>query len=109
MSFAIRTHHLRPEGAYEVLARANQLEATGKEIIHLEIGQPDYATFEDICNAGIEAIKAGKTRYTPPSGIPSLREVIAEQAGRQRGIHFHPDEVVVSPGANPNLFSLLWR
>jgi aspartate aminotransferase len=104
MSFATRTHHLKPEGAYEVLARANQLEATGKEIVHLEIGQPDYATFEDISNAGIEAIKAGKTRYTPPSGIPSLREAIAEHAGQQRGIHFHPDEVVVSPGAKPNLF-----
>jgi aspartate aminotransferase len=47
MSFANRTHHLEPEGAYEVLARANQLEAAGKEIIHLEIGQPDYATFEN--------------------------------------------------------------
>ena len=76
MSFAKRTHHLQPEGAYEVLARANQLEAAGKEIIHLEIGQPDYATFENVSQAGIEAIRAGKTRYTPPAGIPSLREAI---------------------------------
>ena len=91
MSFAIRTHHLKPEGAYEVLARANQLENAGKEIIHLEIGQPDNATFENVCQAGIEVIKAGKTRYTPPSGIPSLCEVITEQAGRQRGIDVHPD------------------
>ncbi|MGD8403284.1 MAG: pyridoxal phosphate-dependent aminotransferase [Anaerolineales bacterium] len=104
MSFANRTQHLKPEGAYEVLARANQLEAAGKEIIHLEIGQPDYATFENVSQAGIKAIQEGKTRYTPPSGMPSLREAIAAQAGRQRGIEVHPDEVVVSPGGKPNLF-----
>jgi aspartate aminotransferase len=104
MSFANRTAHLKPEGAYQVLARANQLEATGKEIIHLEIGQPDYPTFENVSQAGIQAIKDGKTRYTPPAGMPSLREAIATQAGRQRGIEIHPDEVVVSPGGKPNLF-----
>jgi aspartate/methionine/tyrosine aminotransferase len=104
MQFANRTRHLKPEGAYEVLARANQLEAEGKEIIHLEIGQPDYPTFENVSQAGIEAIRSGKTRYTPPAGIPSLREAIAEQAGSQRGIEIHPDEVVVSPGGKPNLF-----
>lgn len=104
MPFAARTHHLQPEGAYEVLARANQLEDAGKEIIHLEIGQPDYATFENVSQAGIEAIRAGKTRYTPPAGIPSLRETLADDAGRRRGIEIHPDEVVVSPGGKPNLF-----
>jgi len=104
MLFAARTHHLKPEGAYEVLARANQLEAAGKEIIHLEIGQPDYATFENVSQAGIQAIREGKTRYTPPSGMPPLKEAIAEQAGLQRGINVHPDEVVVSPGGKPNLF-----
>ncbi len=104
MTFAHRTAHLKPEGAYQVLARANQLEAAGKEIIHLEIGQPDYPTFENVSRAGIEAIRAGKTRYTPPAGIPSLREALAEDAGRRRGIEVHPDEVVVSPGGKPNLF-----
>ena len=104
MSFATRTAHLKPEGAYQVLARANQLEAAGQEIIHLEIGQPDYPTFENIGQAGIQAIKDGKTRYTPPAGMPSLREALAEQAGRQRGIEVHPDEVIVSPGGKPNLF-----
>jgi aspartate aminotransferase len=102
--FATRTHHLKPEGAYEVLARANQLEATGKEIIHLEIGQPDYSTFGNVSQAGIEAIKSGKTRYTPPAGMPSLREALAEDAGRRRGIKVQPEEVVVSPGGKPNLF-----
>ena len=104
MPFTNRTAHLKPEGAYQVLARANQLESEGREIIHLEIGQPDYPTFENINQAGIEAIHGGKTRYTPPAGMPSLREAIAEQAGRQRGIEIHPDEVVVSPGGKPNLF-----
>jgi aspartate aminotransferase len=104
MSFASRTAHLRPEGAYQVLARANQMEAAGREIIHLEIGQPDYATFANVSKAGIEAIQAGKTRYTPPAGMPSLREAIARDAGGRRGIEVHADEVVVSPGGKPNLF-----
>ncbi|MBC8335328.1 MAG: pyridoxal phosphate-dependent aminotransferase [Anaerolineales bacterium] len=104
MPFANRTNHLKPEGAYEVLARANQLETAGKEIIHLEIGQPDYPTFENVSRAGIAAIRDGKTRYTSPSGMPSLREAIAEQASQQRGIEIHPEEVIVSPGGKPNLF-----
>lgn len=104
MTFTQRTAHLKPEGAYQMLARANQLEAAGREIIHLEIGQPDYPTFENVSRAGIEAIRGGKTRYTPPAGIPSLREALAEDAGRRRGIDVQPDEVVVSPGGKPNLF-----
>jgi aspartate/methionine/tyrosine aminotransferase len=104
MSFAERTHHLRPEGAYQVLAKAGELERAGRHIIHFEIGQPDYATFENVSNAGIEAIKTGKTRYTPPSGIPTLREAIAEDAGKRRGISISPDEVVIGPGGKPILF-----
>jgi aspartate aminotransferase len=104
MSFATRTAHLRPEGAYQVLARANEMEAMGREIIHLEIGQPDYATFENVSQAGIEAIRSGKTRYTPPAGVPALRAAIASDAGRRRGIEVHPEQVVVSPGGKPNLF-----
>jgi aspartate/methionine/tyrosine aminotransferase len=104
MAYATRTAHLKPEGAYQVLARATQLEATGREIIHLEIGQPDYATFENVSQAGIQAIQTGKTRYTPPAGMNALREAIAEDAGRRRGIDIHPDEIIVSPGGKPNLF-----
>lgn len=104
MTFANRTAHLKPEGAYQVLARANQLEAEGRSIVHLEIGQPDYPTFENVSWAGVEAIRTGKTRYTPPAGMPSLREAIAEDSGKRRGIHFTADEVVVSPGGKPNLF-----
>lgn len=104
MNFAGRTSHLRPEGAYQVLARANQMESMGREIIHLEIGQPDYPTFENVSQAGIHAIRSGKTRYTPPAGVPELRAAIARDAGSRRGIDVHPEEVVVSPGGKPNLF-----
>ncbi len=104
MAFATRTQHLAPEGAYQVLAKAGQLEAAGKDIVHFEIGQPDYATFSNVSLAGIKAISEGKTRYTDPAGVPSLREVIANDMGRRRGIAIHPDEVVVSPGGKPNLF-----
>jgi aspartate/methionine/tyrosine aminotransferase len=104
MTFANRTAHLKPEGAYQVLARATQLEAQGREIIHLEIGQPDYATFENVAEAGIQAIRSGKTRYTPPAGMTSLREAIAQDSGTRRGVQFEADEVVVSPGGKPNLF-----
>ncbi|MCJ7583446.1 MAG: pyridoxal phosphate-dependent aminotransferase [Anaerolineales bacterium] len=104
MTYAQRTDHLKPEGAYQVLARAQQMEAEGNEIIHLEIGQPDFETFSNVSLAGIRAIAAGRTRYTPPAGTSSLREIIAEDGGRQRGLQFQPDEVVVSPGAKPNLF-----
>ena len=104
MGFAQRTSHLAPEGAYQVLAKAGQLEAAGRDIVHFEIGQPDYETFANVSLAGIRAISEGKTRYTHPAGIPPLRAVIAEDIGRRRGITIHPDEVVVSPGGKPNLF-----
>jgi len=104
MPYATRTQHLLPEGAYQVLARANLLEAAGREIVHLEIGQPDYATFDNVSRAGIEAIRAGHTRYTPPAGMTSLRAAIAEDSGRRRGIHVDPEEVVVGPGGKPHLF-----
>jgi aspartate aminotransferase len=104
MSYATRTSHLKPEGAYQVLAKANQLEAAGKNIIHFEIGQPDFDTFSNIGMAGIRAITEGRTRYTPPSGMPSLRQAIAEDCGRRHGIQISPEEVVVGPGAKPALF-----
>jgi len=104
MIYASRSSHLKPEGAYQVLARAQELEASGREIIHLEIGQPDFETFDNIKVAGMRAIAEGQTRYTPPIGMKRLREVIAEDAGKRHGLQLHPDQVVVSPGAKPNLF-----
>jgi aspartate aminotransferase len=104
MIFAQRTDHLRPEGAYQVLAKAQELEAHGKDIIHLEIGEPDFATPEHVSLAGIRAIATGQTRYNPPAGMTPLREIIAEYAGKMRGIPINMNQVVVSPGAKPNLF-----
>ena len=104
MKYAKRTGSLASEGAYQVLAQAQALEAEGREIIHLEIGQPDFPTFENVSQAGIQAIREGHTRYTPPPGMLTFREVIAEAAGAQRGLDFDPFQVVVSPGAKPNLF-----
>jgi aspartate aminotransferase len=104
LPFAKRTDHLRAEGAYQVLARAQELEAEGHDIIHLEIGEPDFDTPANVCLAGIRAIAGGQTRYNPPTGLPSLREIIADQAGKKRGIRITPKQVVVSPGAKPNLF-----
>lgn len=102
--YAKRTDHLRPEGAYQVMAVAQQMEGQGRQIIHFEAGQPDFDTFANISLAGVRAITSGLTRYTPPAGMTRLREAIAEQAGRQRGILIQPEQVVVSPGAKPNLF-----
>lgn len=101
MSFASRTEHLRAEGAYAVLARAQALEAQGRDVVHLEIGQPDFETYPHVARAGIQAISEGRTRYNPPSGIPALRQALAEQAGRQRGMQFAPEQVVVAPGTKP--------
>ncbi len=95
---------MKPEGAYEVLARAQALEAQGRQIIHLELGQPDFATFENISEAGRQAIAQGRTHYTSPAGMPVLRQAIAEAAGQQRGVHFLPEQVVVGPGTKPNMF-----
>jgi aspartate/methionine/tyrosine aminotransferase len=104
MSFARRTRSLKAEGAYHVLAHAQALEATGRKIIHLEVGQPDFDTYDNIKQAGIRAIENGQTRYTPPPGMKALREVIALYAGKQRNLNFSYEQVVVSPGAKPNLF-----
>lgn len=95
---------LQPEGAYRVLDKANRLEATGEDIIHLEIGQPDYPTFPNITLAGIKALAEGKTNYNPPQGILPLREAIANHVAETRNLELSPTEVVVGPGAKPLLF-----
>jgi aspartate aminotransferase len=102
--FAARVMHLAPEGAYAVLAKAQALEAQGRDIVHLEIGQPDVPTFDNVAQAGVRAIEEGRTRYNPPPGVDALREAIAEDAGQRRGFEVSPAEVVVAPGAKLMLF-----
>ena len=104
MDFADRVLNLQAEGAYYMLARAQAVESTGRQVIHLEIGQPDVPTFTNISQAGIQGILAGYTRYTPSAGIPALRKAIAEDAGRRRGISFSAAQVIIGPGAKPALF-----
>ena len=95
---------LEPEGAYRVLSRASDLEAGGEDVIHLEIGQPDYPTFSNVTLAGIRALTEGKTDYNPSVGIPKLRQAIADHVTDTRGVKVTPDEVAVGPGAKPMLF-----
>jgi aspartate aminotransferase len=104
MTFSQRVTHLKAEGAYAVLARAQELEAQGRKIVHLEIGQPDFPTPEHVSAAGIRAIQEGKTKYTPPAGIPQLRQLIASVAGQQRGLEIRPESVVVGAGSKVGLF-----
>jgi len=95
---------LGTEGAFEVLVRAQALEARGKEIIHLEIGEPDFPTAPHIVEAATRALRDGWTRYGPSAGLTELRQAVAEDAGRRRGIRVDPAEVVITPGAKPILF-----
>ena len=104
MIYADRMSNLGTETAFEVLAKARKLEAEGKNIIHLEIGEPDFPTPENICEAAIASIRAGDTHYTPSAGIPEMRNCIAKYINKTRGIEVHPDEVVMTPGAKPIMF-----
>ena len=97
-------NRLGTESAFEVLAKAKSLEAQGKDIIHLEIGQPDFSTPMNICEAAFKAMKDGHTGYCPSAGIPEFREVVAKHIGETRNIDIHPDEVTVTPGAKPIIF-----
>src|SRR5487761_949173 len=104
LRLAQRMSKLGTEGAFEVLARAKQLESEGREIIHLEIGEPDFPTPAHVVEAAVHALRDGWTHYGPPPGLPSLREAVAEDAGRRRGIRIDPSEVVITPGAKPVFF-----
>jgi len=95
---------LGTETAFEVLAKAKALEKQGKDIVHLEIGEPDFDTPKNIKEAAVKALYAGYTHYVPAAGIPELKEAIAEYISKTRGIEAEPDEVVVTPGAKPIMF-----
>jgi aspartate/methionine/tyrosine aminotransferase len=104
MKLAARMSRLGTETAFSVLARARALEAQGRDVIHLEIGEPDFDTPANIVAAGAEALRAGHTHYTPAAGIPALREAIAMEVARTRGIPVEPDQIVVVPGGKPIIF-----
>jgi aspartate aminotransferase len=106
--FAERMSRLGTESAFEVLAKARRLEADGKQIVHLEIGEPDFATPDNIVEAGISAMQNGYTHYTPASGILEARQAVAEFVTRTLKTDVDASEVVLVPGSkNVLLFTLL--
>jgi aspartate/methionine/tyrosine aminotransferase len=107
MNVAERMSRLGTESAFEVLAKARALERQGKEIIHLEIGEPDFDTPAHIREAAKRALDGGATHYGPAAGLPELREAIAKDVGATRQIPVEPDEIVVTPGAKPIMYFVI--
>ena len=104
MKLAERMSRIGVESAFEVLVRARALEAQGRDIIHLEIGEPDFPTPRHIVEAAKQALDEGWTHYGPTQGLPELREAIAAYISRTRGIHVGPEHVCVVPGGKPIIF-----
>jgi aspartate aminotransferase len=104
LRLAGRMSRLGTETAFEVLNRARALEKQGKEIIHLEIGEPDFDTPANVIEAGVDALRKGWTHYGPAAGLPELRQTIAEYVARTRGVPVSSEEVVVVPGGKPIIF-----
>ncbi len=104
MRFAERMSRLGTETAFEVLARARALEAQGRKIVHLEIGEPDFRTPKNIVEKAIVALHEGNTHYGPSAGLPFLREAIARDVANTRHIPVRPENVVVVPGGKPIIF-----
>jgi len=107
MNFAQRMSRLGTESAFEVLARARALERQGKEIVHLEIGEPDFDTPAHIREAAKRALDDGATHYGPSAGLPELREAIAKDVAATRQIPVTPEEIVVTPGAKPIMYFVI--
>jgi aspartate aminotransferase len=105
--FAKRLGRLGTETAFEVLAKARALEAQGRDIIHLEIGEPDFATPVNVTHAATKALQEGYTHYCPSAGLQELREAIAREIYTTRGIEVNADWVVVTPGGKPIMFYLI--
>jgi len=104
LRLARRMARLGTETAFEVLVRAKALEAKGRDIVHLEIGEPDFDTPHNIIDAGCDALHKGFTHYGPSAGLPQLRETIAQYVSETRRVDVSPDEVVVVPGGKPVIF-----
>ena len=104
LQLAKRMTRLGTETAFEVLVKAKALEAQGRDIIHLEIGEPDFDTPANIIEAGCDALHRSFTHYGPSAGLMELREVIAQYVSETRRVNVTPDEVVVVPGGKPIIF-----
>jgi len=104
---ARRMADIEPFHVMDVLARARALEATGRDIIHMEIGEPDFVTPAPICEAAKQALDAGKTHYTPAVGLPALRKAISDFYQTEYGVNIVPERIVVTPGASGALLLAL--
>ncbi|HUN89207.1 MAG TPA: pyridoxal phosphate-dependent aminotransferase [Terriglobales bacterium] len=104
LRLASRMARLGTETAFEVLVRAKALERQGKDIVHLEIGEPDFDTPSNIVHAATDALEQGWTHYGPSAGLPDLRQTIAEHVSETRGVPVTGEEVVVVPGGKPIIF-----
>jgi aspartate aminotransferase len=104
MRLSQRMARLGTETAFEVLVRARALEAKGRSVVHLEIGEPDFDTPAHISAAAMDALKGGATHYGPAAGLPELRAAVAEDSTRRRGVRATPEMVVVTPGGKPIMF-----
>jgi aspartate aminotransferase len=104
LRLAKRMARLGTETAFEVLVKAKALEAKGRDIVHLEIGEPDFDTPHNIIDAACDALHKGFTHYGPSAGLPQLREAIAQYVSETRRVNVSPDEVVVVPGGKPIIF-----
>jgi aspartate/methionine/tyrosine aminotransferase len=104
LRLAERMARLGTETAFEVLMKAKALEAEGRDIVHLEIGEPDFDTPRNIIDAGVDALHKGFTHYGPSAGLMELRNVIAQHVSETRGVNATPNEVVVVPGGKPIIF-----
>ena len=102
--FAERMNRLGTETAFEVLAKARALEAQGKTIVHLEIGQPDFDTPDNIRKAACDSIWAGETGYGPSAGMMKTREAVCRYLEKDRGLSYAPDQIVIAPGGKPIIF-----
>lgn len=104
MKLASRMDHLGTESAFAVLAQAQALEASGRKVVHLEIGEPDFPTPDHIVDAAAEALRAGYTHYVPAPGLPRVREAVSAFLERHGRMKAPPDRVVITPGAKPIMF-----
>ncbi len=107
MNFARRMERLGTETAFEVMARAKALEARGKEMIYLQIGEPDFPTPKNIIEAGVKALRDGQTHYSPAAGIMPLREAIVDDVEGRRGVRPKVEQVIVTPGAKPIMYFVI--
>jgi len=107
LRLAKRMSRLGTETAFEVLVKARALEKQGKNIVHLEIGEPDFDTPPNIVDSAVDALHKGWTHYGPSAGLPELRQAIAEDVSRSRRVPVTADEVVVVPGGKPIIFFLI--